>query len=198
LRTKNYDKQLIGHFLVGLNRVGDSDFRLKSYPDNDSSKPNVDAIAESARDQTRTIAIEHTLIEPFLEEKYDADRFWRVFGPLETDAALKFPDYDIVLYFQVGTLPNRFNADETCKRTASWVVSESGRWPFGESIHRIPGLPFEVNVVVDKKETVLGRVFVGRTGMPVASENVIESRFEAKLFKLVSCPASRRILLLES
>ena len=190
------DKQLIELFLVGYNRLVGDKYAVQEWPDEtERLRPAVDAIAGNARGLT--IAIEHSLIQPYFGEKDDTQIFHRVFFPLQTDPSLKFSEYDIELCPKVGAVPKGVDWDEAGKVIRQWVASEAGRFPVGESVQQIRGLPFEINVLVLKSETVLGQVFVGRSGMPETFKTVIRTAFLKKLPKLVSCEASRRILLFE-
>ena len=64
------DKQTLGIWLDCYNFLRSSHFMIESYPDDDSSVPNVDAICYDSR-SVRRIAVEHTRIQAFPGEKSD-------------------------------------------------------------------------------------------------------------------------------
>jgi hypothetical protein len=57
------DKDVIHHWLRLHDRLKSETYQVESWPDDDSSKKNVDALCRDA--EGRTLAIEHTLIEPY-------------------------------------------------------------------------------------------------------------------------------------
>ena len=190
------DKQLISYFLAGYNRITGQEFAVYAWPDEtERHRPAIDAIARNA--EGRTLAIEHTLIQPYEGERTDTQIFHQIFVPLEHDSTLRFQDYDIELYSKVGAIPKGLEFDKTRNAVQQWVASRADDFPFCESTQRIDGLPIEVSVVIQKYETVLGQVFVGRSGLPNMFPNVIETALTRKIPKLASWEASRRLLLLE-
>src|SRR5215471_15886061 len=62
----------------------------------------VEAIA--TRPDGKSIAIEHTIIEPFVGEKGDLARFWPVFAKLDEDPSLRVPNRITRVYVPVGIL----------------------------------------------------------------------------------------------
>ena len=61
------DKDVIKHWLRLYNCLTGSSFQVGDWPDRDSSTKNIDAICRD--DAGRTLAIGHTLIEPFEGER---------------------------------------------------------------------------------------------------------------------------------
>src|SRR6267142_529928 len=101
------DKDVIAHWLTLYNRLTGSTFRIADWPDKDSSKKNVDATCSD--DGGHTLAIEHTLIEPFENEKRDAARFLKTLGTLENDPALLQVGYTYLVSQPVGSIPKGVN-----------------------------------------------------------------------------------------
>src|SRR5579864_8110027 len=98
------DQQLVLHFLSAFNRHHGTSFRVVRRPDEENRQtPAVEAVA--ADDDGTTLAFEHTLIEPFVYEKDDSNRFMRVFGPLEGHPDLKKIGYNVTLVARVGAIP---------------------------------------------------------------------------------------------
>jgi hypothetical protein len=190
------DKQLIELFLVGYNRVTGDGYAVSEWPDEmESTRPAVDAIAADA--QGRTIAIEHTLVEPFLGEKNDTIVFRRVFLPLEGDPSLRVAGYDIEVWPAVGGVLYGVGWDQVASDVKNWVASQKDHFPVGRSIQRVPGLPFELAILILKEPNPEGQLFVGRSGMPETFDLVIERALTRKLPKLAESLAGLRILLLE-
>jgi len=73
----------------------------------DRTNPAVDQIAKRKSDG-KTIAIEHTIIEPFVQEKEDFASFSRSdFLSIEQDQSLLVPGIWIEVFVPVGTLRNQ-------------------------------------------------------------------------------------------
>ena len=79
------DKCVIEHWLRLYNRLTGFSYRVTAWPDSDSSQKNVDALCTD--DSGRELALEHTLIEPFQNEKSDAARFLQTLAALDNDPA---------------------------------------------------------------------------------------------------------------
>lgn len=58
--TKSRDKRVIEHWLRLYNRLIGSTFKVVDWPDEDSTKKNIDAMCSD--DDGKTLAVEHTLI----------------------------------------------------------------------------------------------------------------------------------------
>jgi len=85
------DKRVIECWLRLYNRLTSSTFTVVDWPDKDSSKKNIDAICRDGRGIS--LAVEHTLIEPFEGDKEDGARFMRTLGSLENHPDLLQPGY---------------------------------------------------------------------------------------------------------
>jgi len=99
-----HDKQIIEHWLRLYNRLTGASYRVTAWPDSDSSKQNVDALCTNSSGVTLTI--EHTLIEPFQNEKADTVRFMQTLAALENDPALCLEGYTCMASQRVGAIPN--------------------------------------------------------------------------------------------
>ena len=93
----------------------------------------------------QTLAIEHTLIEPFVGDKRDYAVFERAFLRIEDDKSLAVPDTGIIVYVPVGILdgqkPSRQNV--IVDSIHSWIANN--RLQLREGIHGyqcdVPGMP---------------------------------------------------------
>ncbi len=97
------DKDRIAHWLRLYNRRTGGSYVVESWPDSDSSKKNIDALCRDA--DGRTLALEHTLIEPFAGDKADTDPFLKTLGSLENHASLTHQGYMITVSQDVGAIP---------------------------------------------------------------------------------------------
>ena len=70
------DKDRIGFWLRLYNRLEGETYTVESWPDDDSSKKNIDALCRNG--DGRTLAVEHTLIEPYAGNKRTSTRFSRL------------------------------------------------------------------------------------------------------------------------
>ena len=190
------DIKLIQLFLRGYNESTGSSYEIGQHPDQiERQKPAIEAIAYDRAG--KSLAIEHTLVQPFWGEKDDTQVFRTVFAPLESDLLLRLADYDIELWPSVGAIPRGVNWKEIGERVKGWFRNERDSFPTGSSVQKVPGLPFELIILVQKERQKEGRVFVGRSAMPDTLKRVIMKSLSEKLPKLVHTPADRRVLVLE-
>ena len=98
------DKQALGIWLDCYNFLRSSHFLIESYPDDDSSAPNVDAICYDSR-SVRRIAVEHTRIQAFPGEKSDNAMFERLLGPLDMHPQLLEAGISTYVSIAVGSIP---------------------------------------------------------------------------------------------
>jgi hypothetical protein len=104
------DKDIIEHWVRLYNRATGSTFKVEDWPDRDSSKKNIDAVCRD--DNGRTLAVEHTLIQPFLGEKSDSARFLRTLAMLENNRDLLQPGHTVIASQPVGSVPAGANWGE--------------------------------------------------------------------------------------
>jgi hypothetical protein len=71
------------------------------------------------REDGQTMAIEHTLIEPFVGDKRDYAMFGRAFLKIEDDKSLAVPDTGITVYVPVGILDGQQPAKGTVSLSRS-------------------------------------------------------------------------------
>lgn len=97
------DKDRIGFWLQLYNRLEGETYTVESWPDDDSSKKNIDALCRNG--DGRTLAVEHTLIEPYAGNKADIDPFLKTLGALEDHPLLKQQGYMLIASQAVGAVP---------------------------------------------------------------------------------------------
>ncbi|MCC7155838.1 MAG: hypothetical protein IT161_14780 [Bryobacterales bacterium] len=173
----------------------------------DRTNPAVDQIATRKRDG-RTLAIEHTIIEPFVQEKEDFASFSRAdFLSIENDPSLPVPGIWIEVFVPVGTLQNQLPAARAAivQSVHDWIKANRLTLPEGSSQQpcAVNGTPAKITLTVrvtplrrgDKAEP--GALHIRRQQIDNNLGDVIEKALRKKLPKLVNTPSDKRILLLE-
>lgn len=157
------------------------------------------------RGDRRTMAIEHTLIEPFLGDKGDFAAFEKEFLGIESDRSLTIPNTAIRIYVPVGILARRKPAQrEIIVGSIHAWIGENGR-KLREGTHsyecEITGMPpiaLTVNChVYGSQRHVPGSLIVRRQQVTNDLDKVIEKALLRKLPKLVKTNADRHVLFLE-
>jgi hypothetical protein len=192
------DKLLIGEFLRGYNEHFGTTFQVTELPDHlERQKEAIDAVAKDA--SGRALAVEHTLIQPFLGEKADAQPLLSVFAPLESDTSLRVAGQAIDVSVPVAAIPKGLDWKAVGARVVVWFRDIRQTLPHGESVHRVPGVGFELTLRIAKDESPYPerRVYVMRSDMPEDFQSVIRKALDDKLSKLAATQADKRILLLE-
>ncbi len=194
------DIELVQMFLSQYKDEGGNSYVLKARPDVEERKAKaVEAIAVA--ENGRSLAIEHTYIQPFEGQKFDDVPFLTSFEQLRTDESLRIPNRFIDVLVPAFAIPKGVDWKEVAKQVRKWFTELSGNFPSeGETEYLIPGCGFELKVVVqtfDLPETdgvvVLGRILPG--GDPI--DAVLQKALIQKVPKLVATPADKHILLLE-
>jgi hypothetical protein len=152
-----------------------------------------------------TIAIEHTLIEPFVGDKRDYAMFEQAFLRIEDDKSLAVPDTGITIYVPVGILDGQKQAkrNSIVESIHSWIRNK--RLHLREGTHEyqcdVPGMPAVMLTVKRNKFGLTrsnpGSVLVRRQQVANDLDKVIEKALRKKLPKLVNTEAKRHVLLLE-
>lgn len=176
----------------------------------DRKNPAVDQLATRTPDG-RTLAIEHTIIEPFAGEKEDLASFAPAFLDIEKDASLVVPGRCLKVFVPVGTLRNQPPPERKAmaKSVHDWIESNRLTLPLGRGKHTCqvtgpPGKP-SFNITLNVRVTPLKRgsadepgvLYVRRQQVDANLGRVIEKALRRKLPKLVNTKADKRILLLE-
>jgi hypothetical protein len=120
----------------------------------------------------KTLAIEHTIVEPFVGDKQDFAFFEAAFLAIENDKSLLVPGRWIQVFVPVGTLQNqrkRASRDAIVQSVHVWIKSNRLALPDGISQHPcpiagIPGRPpFEITLNI--KAVPLGRASAVHPGV---------------------------------
>src|ERR1700739_78682 len=165
----------------------------------------VDQIAIRGSDGKR-LAMEHTIIEPFVGEKQDFAFFDRAFLEIEQDKALAVPERWTRVFVPAGILRGQ---SKLAARIAivdavrSWLQRNRLLLPNGSSEHRlsvaVPGRK-ALDITLYIRVMPLpgpGALHIRRQQMANSLGDVIDKALRKKLPKLVNTMADKRILLLE-
>lgn len=158
------------------------------------------------RTDGKTLAIEHTIIEPFVREKQDFAWFKLVFLRIEEDKSLLVDKRGVTVFVPVGVLRGRREKplqEAIGKSLHSWLRENRLILPDGRSEHHCtvtyPGhsafnIKLQVRVVPLRGRGVL---HVRRQQVENNLGEVIDRALRRKLPKLVATAADKRVLLLE-
>jgi hypothetical protein len=151
----------------------------------------------------QTMAIEHTLIEPFVGDKHDFAVFRREFLRIESDKSLSVPDTAITVYVPVGILERQKPAKRNVIAESIHYWIANNRQQLREGIHPyqcdVPGMS-PVTLTVRRHEyghSRPGSLLVRRQQVTNNLDKVIEKALLRKLPKLVETKADRHVLFLE-
>lgn len=170
-----------------------------SWPDDENRQtPAVEAVAADGNGDT--LAIEHTLIQPFEGERTDSDRFMKVFGALEGCRDLMKPGCNVDVVVNVGAIPTGVKWNTVAEAVREHLKKTIPSLGEVNRIESIPGLPFGLDVTLaiqGHEQTEADHVWVSRSNIPVSLKHVVKTALRRKLPKLIAQNASRRILLFE-
>ena len=149
-----------------------------------------------------TLAVEHTLVEPFVGEKTDYhSRFKALAEVLRADAGLKVKGQALYVNTPVNVVPRGAKAPAIAAEVAAWLLANRSRFSREWSVEECPSpshpnrtIPLQVRVSDVSSEKAFA--IVQRYGDMKVDESVRRA-LERKLPKLVSTKAVRRILMLE-
>ncbi len=192
------DKNVVEYWLRLHNRLTSGTYQVESWPDDDSSKKNVDALCRDATG--RTLAVEHTLIEPYAGHKADTDRFLKTLAVLENDARLVQPGYLINVSQAIGAIPAGIPWHEVPGVIALRLAPVLPGLPEGVRTLTVQGGNWSLDLRVSKIATAAGdegyfqtsRIFPGDPG-----EELMLVALGKKIPKLAAAKADKKILLLE-
>jgi len=205
-REESFIKLLLSVYENGLW----ADASLEKPDAIDRKNPAVDQVATRKCDGKR-LAIEHTIIEPFVGDKEDFALFQKSLLGIEKDESLLVPGRWIQVFVPVGTLQNRpqRSRDTIVQSVHRWIESTRLVLPDGISAHPLSivllsGQPL-LDITLTVKVTPLrggpvadrGSLHVRRQPVGNSLGDVVMKALKRKLPKLVNTAADKRILLLE-
>jgi hypothetical protein len=171
------------------------------WPDREADKA-IDALATRSSDG-KTLALEHTLIEPFVGDKEDFSFFERAFLQIEKDGSLVVAGRWTQVFVPVGTLRNhrrQGQLEEIVRTVHEWIRENREVLPEGESRHPCFVKATRQEITLSTEVVPLrgsGKLNIRRQQVADDLSQVVAKALARKLPKLVSTPATRRVLLLE-
>jgi hypothetical protein len=159
----------------------------------------------------KTLAIEHTLVEPFVSDKGDYAFFEPSFLKIEDDETLVVQDHWIQVFIPVATCRRRLHGrrkaaarDAIVKAVHDWIRANRLSLPDGQTNHQcevrgVPGSPtFEITLTIKAMRLPgHGALVVRRQQVGDDFDVVIGRVLRTKLPKLTAQNADKRILILE-
>lgn len=154
----------------------------------------------------RRLALEHTLIQPFVGEKFDSEIFMRAFGRIEKNPALMLPERSLDVIIPVHAIPKGYDWEEVGQDVLTWLLANHAGAPQeGESAHIVPvaargrngPLSLTITLRAMRLPGMSGSCLISRHNMPGDLAMIVEKALRTKVPKLVRTPADKRILLLE-
>jgi hypothetical protein len=200
IKVLKRDQKLVGVFLDEYKKISGSTFEVKEWvEENERNKPAVEAIAVDTATGT-SLAIEHTLLQPFEGEKNDTRTFLTVIGELEKDASLKLPRYEVSIFFRVGAIPKGIKWTDVNDTLRQWILDNMSTCPDGDSRRDLQYANLNIEMLVTKmplEHHETGLLLFGRYDAPATLVDVVRTAFDRKLPKLVGTNADKHILLFE-
>jgi hypothetical protein len=154
----------------------------------------------------RRLALEHTLIQPFVGEKFDSQIFVRAFGRIEKNPALVLTERNLDVIILVHAIPKGYDWDEVGQAVLTWLLANhAGAQQEGEWAHIVPvaatgkngPLALTITLSPMRLPGMSGSCLISRHKMPGDLGAIVEKAVRTKVPKLVRTLADKRILLLE-
>ena len=154
--------EIIRRFIARYNSCQDAQFTITCWPDKaERNQRACDAYAEALG--APPLAIEHTNVETFRQQKQDSARFSEVCGVLETELKAAFP-YDVSLIIPTFGIQTGTDWNDIRCALREWLLTQISALPFGRTDHQVDRVPFRIAIW---KHDRLGRGFgVARTVPP--------------------------------
>jgi len=137
----------------------------------------------------QTMAIEHTLIEPFVGDKRDFAMFEQALLKMENDKTLAVPDTGITVYIPVGILDGQKPAKRNVivDSIRFWIANNrlhlrEGKHPYPCDMPGMPPITLTVErTILGPSRPNLGSLSVRRQQVTNDLDKVIEKAFREKL-----------------
>ena len=136
--------ELIRRFVTRYNECQDFNYHITGWPDKENrNSRDCDAYAEALG--APPLAIEHTLVQTFQDQKLDSVRFDRICGELERELKNSF-DFDIDLVIPTFAIQPGTDWDAIRVTLREWLMNNVPTLPMNCSDHQVPGVPFRITM----------------------------------------------------
>jgi hypothetical protein len=164
-------KELIERFVAKYNEKQGSHYVITRYPDEENRETrDIDALAEEKNKSA--LAIEHTRVQTFANEKLDSSRFIKICGQLESELKDAF-DGDVSMTIQTFAIHPGTDWDGTRKSLRTWLLANVPNLPWDHmGTHHVDGVPFVISL--EKLESQIRLFTVSRFAPPGYKSELIE------------------------
>ena len=190
------ERPLIEMLLVGYEQGAWKDAKRNWVEETEENA--VEVIA--TRDDGKTLALEHTLIELFVGEKYDSTIFTEAFEPrIEKNPEFIISGRALNVMIPVGALVGVKDRDGAGEALLAWMRANHASIPPGESEQTIMmgSVPLKVKFKSDDSGSSVGYCWLARCDKPGNLDQIVEKAIKRKVPKLVRTQANKRILLFQ-
>ena len=150
-----------------------------------------------------TLALEHTLIEPFVGEKIDFHSHYQEFARrLKADPSLQAPGFSIQIDAPVHVLPHRTDWAGIVADVSEWIRATYLTFPQEKALRECPcphhpDGKLTLQVMVTRLDDVSESFLIVQRFGPLHVDDSVEKALRTKLRKLVDTNADRLVLILE-
>ena len=136
-----------------------------------------------------TVALEHTLIQPFVNERFDSEVFIKAFGRIERNPVLILPGQDLDVIIPVHAVPRGYDWDEVGMDLLTWLVTKRMALPTEDVVHRVVTvgksaksgpLRLTVKFRTTSMPGMTGNCLISRDTMPGTLTNIVEKALATK------------------
>ncbi len=190
------ERPLIEMFLAGYEQGEWKGAKLNWVEETEENA--VEVIA--TRDDGKTLALEHTLIELFVGEKYDSTIFTEAFEPrIEKNPEFIISGRALNVMIPVGALVGVKDRDGAGEALLAWMRANHSSIPPAESEQTIMmgSVPLKVKFKSDDSGSSVGYCWLARCDKPGNLDQIVEKAIKRKVPKLVRTQANKRILLFQ-
>lgn len=117
---------------------------MTRWPDKEDRQSRAcDAYAEAP--DTPPLAIEHTLVQTFNDQKKDSARFMKICGELEDELKTTF-SFRVSLTISTFSITTGGNWNKIKDTLHDWLVANVDKLPWGRSDHQVTDVPFPFTI----------------------------------------------------